>query len=514
MMKNWIRKAEQELLTRRALCGLIVQMTIILVAPLLYIGQYNHAAGDCYWFAFKVHCAWLNTHNLWNVLMTAFQTVAEYYVSWQGTFSSIFLFSLSPVAFGEQYMVIVPYMMIGMTFISTFLLFYVFLKKILCFDWYTYLAVTCIASVMQVTFMYTPASGMYWYNGAVHYVFMQGFVNLMVAFSVLLLLAAGRAAKSALVGYSICAAVATLMASGANFTTTLLNVELAVILELAAVILWKKSHNKKYLLNTIPFAVSVIGFLVNVLAPGNAVRQASFTQGTFLGTVLRSFSYSASQAVLWIDIFVILMLLMLLPMILKAVSRTDFRFPCPILVIAGCYCLYASMFAPGFYAFGGGEPLSRNQNICKMFLLICLVLCEIYLAGWLVKRVRFPQWLVPVHGKSVLVWFAAMVVFAAVFVSAFGKLGFVEKKATFVSYGAYDVIKTGDGEAHMEEYLIRLNQYKNSEEDVLYVLPYTVKPYPLWVSLETEESKTDDGQLSDILSKWYGKTAIYEVRPE
>ena len=90
----------------------------------------------------------------------------------------------------------------------------------------------------------------------------------------------------------------------------------------------------------------------------------------------------------------------------------------------------------------------------------------------------------------------------------------MEKKATFVSYGAYDVIKTGDGEAHMEEYLIRLNQYKNSEEDVLYVLPYTVKPYPLWVSLETEESKTDDGQLSDILSKWYGKTAIYEVRPE
>ncbi len=503
---------EKELFTRRALCGLIVQMFLLLLFPLLYIGKYNHAVADCYWFASRAHWAWLNTHNIFEVLGAAFDVVAQFYTEWQGTFTSIFFFSISPVVFGEQYVFIVPYMMIGMTCVSTFFFFYALLRKLFHFDGYSYIAISTITSLMQFEFMYTPASGLYWYNGAVHYVFMQGFVNLTLSFVLLLFSAISEHRKKATIAYIICAGLSGFMASGANFSTTLLNAEFAVIFLIACIILWKKSKNKKYFLYIIPFVVSIGGFLANVCAPGNAVRQAYFTKGSILETVLLCFRYSTTQAGEWLTIFVIIFLLVLLPFILKATSESSFTFPYPLVVIIGLYCLYASMFAPGFYAFGGETPLSRNQNICKMFLFIGIVLCEVYVVGWLVNRFRFTSYLVPRHGKNVWSWAILTCILAVVFVNSFLKLDYIEKKATFVSYGAYDVIDTGHGELYHHEYLVRLNEYKNNPDKVVYVKPYTVEPYPLWLNSDTEKSTSESGELSNMLAFWYLKDAIIEVK--
>lgn len=163
----------------------MVLWAILFIAPLLYIGRYNHGLGDDLRFPFHVHCAWLNTHNLWEVLKTAFSTVARNYENWQGTYSSIFFFAISPMAFGEQYVHVVPYMMIGMTCVSTAVLVHAILKRWMGMDSYTCVSVTMAATIMQCAFMYTPASGLYYYNAAVHYVFMQGFFNLTVGLALL-----------------------------------------------------------------------------------------------------------------------------------------------------------------------------------------------------------------------------------------------------------------------------------------------------------------------------------------
>ncbi len=503
---------EKELFTRRALCGLIVQMFLLLLIPLLYLGKYNHAAADCYWFGSRAHWAWLNTHNIFEVISAAFDVVAQFYTDWQGTFTSIFFFSITPVVFGEQYIIIVPYMMIGMTCISTFFLFYVLLRKLLRFDGYSYIAISTITSLMQFEFMYTPASGLYWYNGAVHYVFMQGFVNFTVGFVLLLFSAITQKQKKATIIYTIFACLTGFMASGANFSTALLNAEFAVLLLIVGIVLWKKNKNKKYFLYLFPFLISIGGFLVNVCAPGNAVRQTHFTKGGVLETILHCFRYSTTQAGEWLTIFVIIFLLVLLPFILKATSEINFSFPYPLVVVVGLYCLYASMFAPGFYAFGGEPPISRNQNICKMFLFIAIVLCEIYVVGWLNNRFRFTAHLVPRHGKNVWSWAILTCILAVVFVNSFQKLDVVEKKATFVSYGAYDAIDTGLAALYHHEYLVRLNEYKNNPDKVVYVKPYSVELYPLWVNSDTEKSTSESGELSNLLALWYLKDAIIEVK--
>lgn len=283
-----------------------------------------------------------------------------------------------------------------------------------------------------------------------------------------------------------------------------------MLLGILASILGKIQKRKVYFWFAIPFWVGEAGFLANVMAPGNAVRAASFRQGSIIGTIGKSFAYSSLQMVSWINIYVVVILVLLLPLSLKAVDNSKYIFRCPLLVTGAAYCLYASMFAPGFYALGE-EPLSRNQNICKMFLLLCLVLLEIYWCGWLAHRVRTIKRIVPRTGKNVMRWTVVLLMALLIGIISFSRLDGVSKKATFVNYGAYRLIVDGEGNLYWHEYLQRLQLYRN-EEKVVYVQPYSNHPYPLWINSDTEMSYDDSGRLSGLVANWYGKDAVYEVK--
>lgn len=511
-MKIWFEKLEKRFLSRKTFCALTILAFLFFIGPLLYIGRYNHGVADDYWFAFHVHCTWLNTHSLIEVIKTAFSEVAAFYESWQGTYSSIFFFSVSPMAFGEQYAHAVPYLMIGMTCISTYVFLSAVLKSWMGLDGCTCVSAVMAACIMQCAFMYTPASGLYWYNGAVHYVFMQGFLNL-TAGSALVCFAGiyhgrGRGIWRGL-ELAVCTGAA-FVAAGANFSTALLTAEILVLLEILAVILWKIQKQKAYLWFGLPFLIGEAGFLVNVTAPGNAVRQASFQKGSVIGTIGKCFTYSFSQMVSWVNIYVVVILVLLLPIFLKAVKGSGFSFRYPLLVTGMAYCLYASMFAPGFYALGQ-EPLSRNQNICKMFLLLGLVLLEVYWCGWLVQRVKPARAAVPGYGKNVFAWTVVLLCALMTGIISFIRLDEVSKKAIFVNYGAYRLIADGEGNQYWHEYLRRLQLYKN-EDKVVYVQPYSSHPYPLWINSDTEMSYDDSGMLNGLVAHWYMKDAIYEIK--
>lgn len=513
-MREILGKLEREFLTRKAFCCFTILGCLLFIAPLLYIGRYNHGLGDDLRFPFHVHCTWLNTHNLFEVLKTAFSTVADTYMKWQGTYSSVFFFAISPMAFGEQYVHVVPYMMIGMTGISTAVLLYAIAGRLFGLDMYTCVSVVMVATVMQCVFMYTPASGMYYYNAAVHYVFMQGFFNLTVGFAVLFFERLYRR-KGKRAGWisALCAcAGGAFMAAGANFSTALLTAEILFLLEMVAFVLWRMRKDRRNLWFTIPFLVGETGFLVNILAPGNAVRQANYVQKGVLWTIGECFSYSFSQMLSWVDVYVCVLLILLLPVLLKATSRVkNFSFRCPLAVAAGLYCLYASMFAPGFYALGYW-PISRNQNICKMFLMIGLLLLETYLCGWITHRVRVCEKIIPFHGRNVFHWTAVQLALLLLGFGCFLKMDEVSRKATFVSYGAFRMTVEGEGIQYWHEYLQRLNIYRENSWsfETVYVPPYIVRAYPLWVTEITEVPENDSGRIDGHVALWYGLEAIYE----
>lgn len=512
-MKQQIQNMGRKIFTPKTFCIFMIIAFLFFIIPLLYVGRYVHAVSDDYWFAFHVHCSWLNTHNLIDVFLTAVKKSAEFYVNWQGTYSSIFFMALSPFAFGEQYAHVTPYIMIGMTCISTMILVHAMLRRWLRLNPYTCTSAMMAVCTMQCAFMYTPASGLYWWNSAVHYVFMQGFWSLMTGFALLsferMYHNRGRRVWRGM-EMAVCTGAA-FMAAGGNFSTALLTAETLALLGVFAIVLWRVQKKKCYLWFLIPFLTGEAGFLINILAPGNAVRQSHFQKGSVLGAIGNSFSYSFTQMLSWVNLWVIVILILLLPVLLKAAADSKFSFRYPLLATGLGYCLYASMFTPGFYAFGA-EPLSRNQNICKMFLLLYLVLLETYWCGWLVHRMKSVKAILPVYGKNIMKWTAVLSLTLLIGIAGFLKLDTVARQANFVNYGAWLISTDGRGERYWNEYLSRLALYK-SDDSIVYVHPYSDHPYPIWINSDTETAGDQSGKLNSLVSGWYGKDAIYEILP-
>ena len=92
---------------KKLACFSIV-LFVLSITPILYLAGYVHATGDDYGYGALTHAAWLESHSLIEVLKASFKTLHKYYFSWQGTWFSIFLFTLQPEVFSPHTYWIVP----------------------------------------------------------------------------------------------------------------------------------------------------------------------------------------------------------------------------------------------------------------------------------------------------------------------------------------------------------------------------------------------------------------------
>lgn len=67
-----------------------------------YASQYVHPGMDDYWMSTGVHETWMNTHSLWQCIKCSFKYVVGLYKRLNGTFLSMFLTGLTPLAFNEN----------------------------------------------------------------------------------------------------------------------------------------------------------------------------------------------------------------------------------------------------------------------------------------------------------------------------------------------------------------------------------------------------------------------------
>ena len=120
------------------------------------------------------------------------------------------------------------------------------------------------------TVLLSAQSGFYWYNGGIHYVGMHGFGLLFLAVSICLERAEGRTAKGLLFTASVLLAMIT---AGSNFVTALQGLLCLVTILLVSVVLERRKCGLWLLPAT---AVYIMGFGLNVAAPGNSVRAQSY----------------------------------------------------------------------------------------------------------------------------------------------------------------------------------------------------------------------------------------------
>lgn len=448
-------------MSRMAACSAI--LFVVSLIPLLWLGRYNVMCIDDYDYGRVVHDTWMQTGSVWQSIQTAWQQNMEFYQNWQGTYVSCFLMALCPMNFRYEVAWVVPVIMIGMFATSAFVLGRHILHRWLGCDRTGSSFIMLMLLFMFYQVIEAPFEGIYWYNGATHYVFMES-----VWFFTLAALSAAfwSRKKSREIVLCMTAAVLAVIVGGGNLVTGLQAEIFMVFLLIYAVI----TNRKKIITVCIPLVTGSVGFLFNVLAPGNLMRGEidSSVGYSAVMSVLLSFYHAVVFMIRWTPAFVIIVWLMLLPVLWKLTGQSKQKFSHPVWVTIGAYCVIAAMFTPTLYALGM-VGLARVDNIIQMVYYLCLVMVTAYWLGYLNHRgagEAFGLFLDKTKGRMTAVCFCLMLLIWVL----------TADKNTYTSISALRSLVNGEAQTFYAEAMERHDIYIDEDIVDVEVKPYSAKP--------------------------------------
>lgn len=344
-MNKWYNKISKMFSVKNlTLAG--IGVSILLMLPILYLTFVNRASGDDYGYGSYTRAAWMGTHSFVEVCKASWYTIRQYYYGWQGTWFSIGLFTLQPEVFSDGAYWIVAPLMLFLWAGSTFYLFRQILVRNIKLEKWNYLLITVVFLIINVQFVPSTKSSIFWYNGCAHYMLPFTMCQMVAAW---LLQYSESYKKSRFIGITI---FMTLL-GGANYQAALFSLIMACYVIIGVLFLKK---NKKILTLLIPAFAELIGLIISMKAPGNKVRageEFGFSISRGFETVLNSFIYGLKDIETYAQerplIFVGLLFLFLLFNVLFVMNETaELRYSGWITLML--YCLYSAMQAPAIYA--------------------------------------------------------------------------------------------------------------------------------------------------------------------
>ena len=312
-------------------CGLLA-LTLI---PLLRLTIYAVPYYDDYNFGRFARAAMEQEQSKWAAFSGALDCARTQWYAWQGTYSSIVFMTLMPAIWGEQYYFLGPVFILLLLFAGTMVFTGVIFRKVLGMEKWFSLAIQAAITASVFMFIYSAQSGFYWYNGGVHYVGMHGFGMLFLAAAICLERAKGRTSTGLLFTASVLLAMIT---AGSNFVTALQGLLSVLTILFVSVVLERRKTGLWLLPATV---VYIIGFGLNVAAPGNSVRARSYVGWGYspLESIGRSFLEAVKHLPEFTGSIVLMVMLFLAPMIWQALQGTKYRFRYPGIVLAWSFCL-------------------------------------------------------------------------------------------------------------------------------------------------------------------------------
>lgn len=374
-MRRFLKKYDRE----TKIAAFLVFLFALSLIPVFWLGGYDYPAADDYGYSAFCHIAWAGTHSVFQTMKAACAAVADRWQNWQGTFSTMFLMALQPGIWGLY--ALVPPIMIGMLSASTLFFLHTVMVKVIHVRKSVFVCVSMLYLLFTTQCMIDKVQGFFWYNGAAHYMLPHGVALFLCSECILLLKEEkkqkGRMALSCLLAVFI---------GGSNYITALIA---AVLFVTVLLLLLTAGQKKKGLRLLVPFLFFAAAFLLNVLAPGNAVRQEEILyRPGVVKSVLLSFYYCTEY--LWHTWFTwtnLLFALAIVPFLWEAVKAVGDRFfyPAPLLVAFYSYCILSAMFTPSLFA--TGEPGGgRIFNIIYLDAMLFLAGNLFYGMGWIYRQ--------------------------------------------------------------------------------------------------------------------------------
>jgi len=357
-----------EILSMKNIFWLVLALAIVLVLPVLGCSFVNRASGDDFTYAVYTREAWVNTHSLIEVLKAACRRVQVSYEKWQGTWFTLFLFTLQPEIFSTKAYVGVTFFMLFIWYGSTFLLYREIFKEKIQLDKYSTWLIILLFMILNISFIPGTKSSLYWYNGCAHY---------MIPFTMCQVVAYWflKWGKDYRIGYLLAITVLMTLLGGANYQAALLGLIIACYYGIAN---WAMKKDGRVLGILLPIFSEVAGLLISVMAPGNKNRggeEFGFSIAKIVEVIGMCFIKSAKECVMYMQmqplIFVGLVVIFIVLVEAFSKRKKGEKIKYPIFGVVAMYCMYSAMQAPELYANVEVSQGVRNTNF-QVFMIFAL----------------------------------------------------------------------------------------------------------------------------------------------
>lgn len=479
-----------------AMAALLMALLLLALIPLLWAGGYARPSADDFFFSQTTHPIWLETHSLGAVCAEGLSYAHGVYEEWQGSFSACFLMTLQPGLFAEKLYGLSALMLIGALIIGNALLCRALLYRALGFSRAQTLALFALITLVSIELVPSGTESFFWFNGSVYYTFF---------YSLALMLAAGLIsdALSAHRGFSARCVILPALAffiGGGNLNTGL---TLAVLLAgYLAVLALKKRCDWTVILTAAGFFA---GFLLNVCAPGNAVRQG--VEGPANGpaaAILLAIANAVRFAFQWTSPYLLIAALAGLPIYTALARRTGFAYRAPLIVTAASVLIIAVGFTPQLYAQGRITGY-RSLNIGFYLYVLLFFLNAAYWTGWALRRLAEPGGFRALARRFCIP--ACLVLFGLIGVAVLSARYPIYEKGIddFTSVQAAKIVVSGEGESYAagrDAWAAELSQ-TDAEDVSLHEL--RAQPQLLNYGLPIEDEKF---WINMAFASYYGKRSV------
>lgn len=354
---------------------------VLTLLPILYLSFVNRASGDDYGYGTYTRAAWITTHSLVQVGKAAWRTIRQYYYGWQGTWFSIFVFSLQPEVFNDRAYVVVAFLMLFLWIGSTFLLFRELLCRRVKLDKWSCGLITTVFLMISIQFIPSIKSSIFWFNGCAHYMLPFAMCQCLVYFLL-------RYEENYRVRYLVEIGILMTLLGGSNYQASVFALMAAFYVGMAGFI---SKRDKRIWWLCLPIMLEFIGLILSMKAPGNKVRGGeefglSLSRGMW--TIGQSFvegmrtigNYMQTKPLAMMGL--LLLFLLLLSAVRKRGKEPSVKYP--MISILLLFCLYCAMQAPAIYA--GVEVSGGVHNMNYLVFLLTTAGILLILAQQIVTR--------------------------------------------------------------------------------------------------------------------------------
>ncbi len=420
---------------------IILAILICAVLPIWYLGRYDVTCLDDFYFGTMTYQAWKESHSFGAVVQAAVEQVKFYYNAKQATYASVFLMSAYPGVWNEKLYFFTPFIMSSMIIGSVTALVHVVISDCMGVkDRFITGIINCLLIFLILQTLPVPLEGLFWYNGSLHYVFME---SVFIIEAAVILHGMHSTDKKTGIWTLIVASLLGFVVGGGNLVTGLqacILMGLHILVMIASKVSDSKEHkssvvsgnlvqdidsehqekdrsdktdviNKSWLVRLgfrkydraqlvflIPEAITFICYMINITAPGNAERQEGVVQMNPIKAIIMSFYYGISHVVTWITPMMIVIMVVAAVLLARLASKSTHHFIHPVLMGIIGLCVFAAMFTPVLYAMSEDAP-SRIQNIIYIAEVLIIFLNLVNDIGYIYTTRECRETIIPDEKK-------------------------------------------------------------------------------------------------------------------